>query len=50
MRYIGLWTSGFIAIGLFILLIIGLIGAIQGEEKKIPLFGDIFQDWFKGIA
>lgn len=50
LRYIGLWTSGFIGVGLFILLIIGLVGAIQGEEKKIPLFGDIFQDWFKRIT
>lgn len=50
LRYIGFWASGFIGVGLFILLIIGLVGAIQGEEKKIPLFGDIFQDWFKGIV
>ena len=49
-RYIGVWTAGLIGFGLLVLLIIGLIGAIQGEEKKIPLFGDIFQDWFKGIA
>jgi len=27
----------------------GLIGAAQGEEKRMPLFGDLFQDWFKGI-
>jgi len=44
------WASGAIGLGLLILLIIGVIGAIQGEEKKIPLFGDLFQDWFKGIA
>ena len=49
-RYIGLWATGFIGVGLFILLVIGLVGALQGETKKIPLFGDIFQDWFKGIA
>ena len=50
LRYIGIWASGIIGIGLLILLIIGLVGAVQGEERKIPLFGDIFQDWFKGIA
>ena len=33
-----------------ILVIIGIIGAAKGEEKKIPLFGDMFQDWFKGIG
>ncbi|PCI35333.1 MAG: hypothetical protein COB60_03360 [Flavobacteriaceae bacterium] len=36
-------------IGLFVLWIIGFVGCIKGEEKRIPLVGDIFQDWFKGI-
>jgi uncharacterized membrane protein len=49
-RFIGLWAAGFIGLMLFIFTIIGIVGAIQGEQKKIPLFGDIFQDWFKGIA
>jgi len=35
--------------GLVILWVIALIGCIQGEEKKIPLFGDVFQDWFQRI-
>ncbi|PCH78156.1 MAG: hypothetical protein COB98_01320 [Flavobacteriaceae bacterium] len=34
---------------LFVLWIIGFIGCIKGEEKRIPLLGDLFQDWFKGI-
>lgn len=38
-----------IFIGFAVLWFIGFIGAIQGEEKKIPLLGDLFQDWFKGI-
>ena len=33
-----------------VLWVIGLIGAVQGEEKKIPLLGDMFQEWFKGIG
>ena len=33
-----------------ILWVIGFIGAIQGQEKKVPLLGDMFQDWFKGIG
>lgn len=49
-RYGGIWASGVIGIVLFVLWIIGFIGAIQGEEKKIPLVGDLFQDWFKEIA
>lgn len=43
------WAAGVIGIFLFVLWIIGFIGAIQGEEKKMPLVGDLFQDWFKGI-
>ena len=43
------WASMAISILLFIMWIIGFIGAIQGEEKKIPLLGDLFQDWFKGV-
>jgi len=49
-RYAGYWVYGTISFLLFILWIIGFIGALQGEEKKIPVFGDMFQDWFKGIA
>ncbi len=33
-----------------ILWVIGFIGVLQGEEKKVPLLGDMFQDWFKGIG
>jgi uncharacterized membrane protein len=48
-QFVGIWISGAISLALFILWVIGFIGALQGEEKKIPLLGDIFQDWFKGI-
>lgn len=41
------WVIG---VGTFVLWIIGFIGAIQGEEKRVPLLGDNFQDWFKGIG
>lgn len=37
-------------IGLLILWVIALFGAIQGEEKRVPLLGDQFQEWFKGIG
>lgn len=49
-RYLGGTISMVLATGTFILWIIGLIGAAQGEEKRIPLLGDLFQDWFKGIG
>ncbi len=34
---------------LFILWIIGLISAINGEKKEIPVLGHLAQEWFKGI-
>lgn len=49
-RYGGVWASGIIGVGLFVLWIIGFVGAIQGEEKRVPLVGDLFQDWFRNIA
>ena len=49
-KLLDIWTVGLISLGIFILRIIGLLGAIQGKEKKIPLLADVFQDWFKNIA
>ena len=37
------------AIFLFVIWIMGLISAAQGEMKPVPLFGKFFQDIFKGI-
>ena len=44
------WLDTILGIGVFILWIMGLIGAIQGEEKKVPLLGDQFQEWFRNIV
>jgi len=44
------WIGRVLWLGLVILWLIGFIGAIQGEEKKIPLLGDQFQEWFKNIG
>jgi len=49
-RFVDSWVTRLIGLGLLILWIIGLVGAIQGEEKKVSLVGDLFQDWFQGIA
>lgn len=38
-----------LSIGLFILWMLGLISAIKGEEKPIPLLGEQFQQWFRNI-
>ena len=40
------WLAG---IFLFVLWIMGLISAAQGETKPVPLVGDFIQDLFKGI-
>lgn len=50
-NYISLGIVGnILGIGVLVLFVIGLIGAIQGEEKKIPLLGDQFQEWFRNIG
>lgn len=36
-------------LGCFVLWVMGLLSAIKGEEKPIPLFGDLFQNWFRNI-
>tara|TARA_R110002073_G_scaffold4213_1_gene27891 strand:- start:30912 stop:31238 length:327 start_codon:yes stop_codon:yes gene_type:complete len=48
-RFIGYGAFSIIGIGILVLWVMGLIGAVQGEERKIPLLGDQFQEWFKGI-
>ena len=49
----GLFGFGYITriiqIAVFVFWIIGLIGAAQGEMKTVPLLGEKFQEWFKGI-
>jgi uncharacterized membrane protein len=39
----------FAAIFLFVIWIMGIISAAQGEMKPVPLLGKLFQDIFKGI-
>lgn len=39
----------FVLLGLLVLWIIGLIAAINGEEKPVPLLGTKAQDLLKGI-
>ncbi|GAB1309415.1 hypothetical protein KH5_20980 [Urechidicola sp. KH5] len=36
-------------LGWFVLWLIGLLSAIKGEEKPIPLLGEQFQQWFRNI-
>ncbi len=39
-----------IQIGILVLWILGLIAAVQGEKKPVPLLGEQFQQWFAGIG
>ena len=48
-KYIGSTISWAFGIIIFVLWIIGVLGAVKGEEKKIPVIGDQFQDWFKNV-
>lgn len=34
---------------LIVLWVIGLVGAINGEEKLVPILGDKYQEWLKNI-
>lgn len=36
-------------IGLIVLWVIGLVSAIQGETKPVPLLGEQFQEWFASV-
>lgn len=35
---------------ILVLWIISLIGALSGNQKPLPVVGDMFQQWFKGIS
>lgn len=37
-----------IGIGLFVLWLMGLIAAINGQQKPMPILGEHFQKWFAG--
>ena len=43
------WIAWFvIAIGLFVLWLLGLIAALRGDMRPVPLLGDQYQKWFAG--
>lgn len=35
---------------IFVLLLYGLITAIQGEQREVPLVGSYFQKWFNTVS
>lgn len=38
-----------LAIALLVLCVMGLISAINGQEKEVPVLGKYAQEWFKGL-
>lgn len=41
--------SWIVQLAIFVLWLLGLISAAQGEMKPVPVLGIQFQEWFKGI-
>ena len=49
-RFVDSWVTNILHVAIIVLWIIGLVAAANGEKKEVPLVGELFQDWFKGIA
>ena len=51
---LGMYTIGLIGtitfIATIVFWILSLVGALSGEQKPIPVLGDMFQNWFKGVS
>lgn len=48
-KYIGDTIGSLLILATFILWLIGLVSAIKGEAKPVPLVGESFQSWFKNL-
>jgi uncharacterized membrane protein len=45
------WIVWFLlAIGLFVLWILGLLSALKGEMRPVPILGAHYQRWFAGLV
>lgn len=47
--FLGWIVSSLGGIFLFVLWIMGLISALNGREKPVPLLGEKYQEWLKGV-
>lgn len=41
--------SWIVQLAILVFWILGLVSAVQGEMKPVPVLGEKFQEWFKGI-
>lgn len=48
-KYVNSWLGTVCWVITFASWLYSLIGAINGKENLIPVFGAMFQDWFKNI-
>ncbi|WP_432410321.1 DUF4870 domain-containing protein [Rasiella sp. SM2506] len=44
------FLSTILYVGVLVLWILGILAAVQGETKPVPLVGEKFQEWFKNIG
>jgi len=49
LAFFGGAVFGIGSVAIFAFWVIGFIGAIQGEERVVPIIGDSFQEWFKTV-
>ena len=47
---IHVYFSWIISVVVFLLWVFSVIGAASGEKKVLPVVGDMFQQWFKGVS
>lgn len=47
--FLGWIVSIFGSLFLIVLWVMGLLGALNGKEKPVPLLGEKYQEWLKGI-
>jgi hypothetical protein len=47
--YFGITAGNIGKVGVLVLFILGIIGALQEQQKLVPLLGEKFQEWFKNI-
>lgn len=48
-KFLGTTAGAIVSLIVLVLWVISLIGTVKGEEKRVPVVGDQFQDWFKNI-
>jgi uncharacterized membrane protein len=48
-KFFGWFAFSIVGFVVFVLWVIGFLGALNSEKKLVPIFGEAFQNWFKSI-